>query len=415
MSASKQWIKFFAGKKRRQPPVEDALPHPEVPATTAANVEEGSGVSSDLPRRAQQQQQQQQQQQRRRRRHSPIRPLRERTYNKFRMDLESYTAVYGSDGPRLYLEQTINKAKAEMPSSTEEEAATEPADTLQSAWKQDQREHEVGKQHGLLGLPEKPPRGMKKHSVRAPAERGVDGWRSIWTRSKYQSSPCVNDGVDDIPVSKEDKFKIVGINGRKMTLKKNPFDAEYLAMQERLASKRAAASRRRLEEAGVKGGRQPSRLSTMSLMAEDVEYPTFVEQAARWSAADIGHCTMYEALVAHVETLTKQYDWKGEVREQTVEVLKRLQPRTDLIVSCESGAKVTYDGMSEEDKTRRSEAEKSVVQLRIKLKLVAKMYADAAMTASGDEMEEVEERAGEKQLQALKRSVNTLLTSVGTK
>ncbi|KAL6240346.1 hypothetical protein RBB50_012750 [Rhinocladiella similis] len=404
MSPSQQWTTFFAGKRQQRTLVADTQERTKIPVTQVDAVRPNSGTIPDMTRRTSQQQP------------SPLpptRPLRERTYNKFRMDLESYQAVYGSDGPQLYLEQTINKTKEDVGLAKEDDGSSNMADALEAALERAKEEYEAGKKCGALVLQDKPQKGMKMHSVRAPGDRGVDGWRAIWTRSKYQSSPCVNDGAGHVPVSKEDKFKYVSINGRKMVLKKNPYDAEFLDKQERRASMRAAAVRRRAEDDGVKGGRQPSRLSRMSAVGEDVEYPTFVQQAARWSAADIGLCTVYEALMAYIGTLTKQYDWKGEIRGQTIEAIRRLRPRADLTVSCESGMEGAYDGVSEEEKARRTEVERSVVQLRIKLKMVAKMYAEAAMTASGDEMDYVNDSTGTKQMQALKRSVTMLLTNVG--
>ncbi|KAJ9642151.1 hypothetical protein H2204_002520 [Knufia peltigerae] len=416
MSASQQWTILFAGKRQQRRPVTaDAQEGVEMPDTPVDIEGRDSNSILDVTCPTTEQQSPPPPPLSLLPPPSPTRALRERTYNKFRVDLDSYCAVYGSDGPQIHLEQIIKRAEEDVVLAKEDYANNNLVNALKVALEHAKEQCEVEKKRRVLVLQDKAQRGMTMHSVRAPGGRGVDGVRAIWTRSKHQCSPCVNDDVNDFRVSKEDRFKYVSINGNKVVLKKNPFDAEYLEIQERKASGRAAANRRRVEGDGVKGGRQASRLSRASVVGpEDVEYPTFVQQAARWSAADIGQCTMYDALMAHFATLTKQYGWQGEIRELTIEVVRRLQSRRDLIVSCETGSKIAYEGMPEEERSRRREAERWVVQLKIKLKKVAEMYAEASMTAgSDDEWDDVDESAGTKQLHALERSITILLRNRG--
>lgn len=114
--------------------------------------------------------------------------------------------------------------------------------------------------------------------------------------------------------------KLVNINGRRLNMKKQPFDNDY---PERNARRPADPLLSQL--------RETSKLRR-SVNAEDIDYPEFTEAQPRWTHATTEEMTAYDALSKYVSSLAQRYNWEDSAQQQTLSALKQLQPRDDILV-----------------------------------------------------------------------------------
>lgn len=189
---------------------------------------------------------------------------------------------------------------------------------------------------------------------------------------------------------------MVHIGGRELIMRKRAFDQGYLDEKdqqgyERFDRQALAVARQYCQDTSdtpdstlaLRVGRKESRLS-QSTTAEDVEYPTFVHQPARWSLASRGKITVYDELSAYVASLTKRYQWEGFIRNQALSTLKSLRPRRDLAVWYDREHEVPLRGNRGRVKRMRP-TEKTTMERRVQcLKAVLEKMASEYDAARRD-------------------------------
>ncbi|KIW50327.1 hypothetical protein PV05_11924 [Exophiala xenobiotica] len=422
---SKSWITLFAGRRPQKSgavskgavqtikTVSEPDISPKDIKNNNNNNDTGSGSGSDMARRPLQQ--------------HATRPLRQRTYNRFRLTLDSFSAVYGSDGPRLYWEHTIKDTKRAIVAAktdrtgvnANKQYATSTA-ALEKALERNQEAYEFEKKCTMLVLREPPARGLEMVHVAAPPDRGVSGYRVIWAKRMEHTRACVKDKVDEMPIPNPKNMRLVNINGKKVMMKKYPFDAEYVWRKDEQGQKRV---RKQIDNKCNEPtcwskdktclackARRPSRLSSLSVTAEDVEYPVFTQEIARWTTADLGQSTVYDALSAHIAALTRQYNWEGEVWHEAISVIDQLRSRPDLTVPCGNGYQVSGQEIPDAERVKKMATKRLVTGLTAKLRRMARVY-DEAVKEFGDA--EGTDRpnicAGRNEVKGLERLVEILL------
>ena len=422
---SKSWITLFAGRRPQKSAAVSKSAVQTIKTATEPDVsaeginnnnndnDTGRGSSSDMARRPLQQ--------------HTTRLLRQRTYNRFRLTLDSFSAVYGSDGPQLYWEHTIKDSKRAIVAAKADRTgvdANKPhaASTaaLRKALERDQEAYEAEKKCTMLVLQEPPARGLEMVHVAAPPDRGVSGYRAIWAKRMEHTRACITDKVDEMPVPDPKNMRLVNINGKKVMMKKYPFDAEYLWRKDEQAQKRVRKQvDNKCNEPNCSSkdktcpackARRSSRLASLSVTAQDVEYPVFTQETARWTTADLGQSTVYDALSAHIAALTRQYNWEGEVWDEAISVIDQLRSRPDLTVSCGNGYQASGQEVSDAERVKQKATKRLVTELTAKLRRMARAY-DEAVKRFGDA--EGPERpnicAGRNELKSVKRLVEMLL------
>ncbi|KAK7894750.1 hypothetical protein LTR67_005489 [Exophiala xenobiotica] len=360
--------------------------------------------------------------------------LRQRTYNRFQLTLDSFSAVYGSDGPRLYWEHTIKDTKRTIAAAKADGTAAASTVVLEKAQERNQEAYELEKRCGMLVLREPPARGLDMVHVAAPPDRGVDGYRAIWAKRREHTRACVRDKVDERPRVDHKNMRLVNINGKKVMMKKYPFDAEYLWRKDEQGQNRvrkhvnnkcrepncssASKDKTKTKICLACKARRSSRLSSLSVTAQDVEYPVFTQETARWTTADLGQSTVYDALSAHIAALTRQYNWEGEVWDEAISVTDQLRSRPDLTVwlSCGNGngnqAQATgQEVVSDAERVKKKATKRLVTELTAKLRRMARAYDEAVKEFRDDEGNESRPNiwAGRNELKGVKRLVEMLL------
>jgi hypothetical protein len=356
--------------------------------------------------------------------------LGQRTYNRFRLTLDSFSAVYGSDGPRLYWEHTIKDTKRAIVAAKADKTAAASTVVLEKALERNQEAYELEKRCGMLVLREPPARGLDMVHVAAPPDRGVDGYRAIWAKRMEHTRACVRDKVDGMPRLDPKNMRLVNINGKKVMMKKYPFDAEYLWRKDEQGQNRvrkqvnnrcnepncSSASKDKTKICLAGKARRSSRLSSLSVTAHDVEYPVFTQEIARWTTADLGQFTAYDALSAHIAALTRQYNWEGEVWDEALSFIDQLRSRPDLTVSvsCGNGNQAQATGqevVSDAERVKKKATKRLVTELTAKLRRMARAYDEAVKEFRDDEENESRPNiwAGRNELKGVKRLVEMLL------
>ncbi|KAJ9498639.1 hypothetical protein H2202_005825 [Exophiala xenobiotica] len=358
--------------------------------------------------------------------------LRQQTYNRFQLTLDSFSAVYGSDGPRLYWEHTIKDTKRAIAAAKADETAAASTVVLEKALERNQQAYELEKRCGMLVLREPPASGLDMVHVAAPPDRGVDGYRAIWAKRMEHTRACVRDKVDERPRVDPKNMRLVNINGNKAMMKKYPFDAEYLWRKDEQGQNRvrkqvnnkcnepncssASKDKTKTKICLACKARRSSRLSSLSVTAQDVEYPVFTQETARWTTADLGQSTVYDALSAHIAALTRQYNWEGEGWDEAISVIDQLRSRPDLTVSLSCGngnqAQTTeQEVVSDAERVKKKATKRLVTELTAKLRRMARANDEAVKEFRDDEGNESRPNiwAGRNELKGVERLVEMLL------
>ncbi|EXJ86623.1 hypothetical protein A1O3_03576 [Capronia epimyces CBS 606.96] len=136
------------------------------------------------------------------------------------------------------------------------------------------------------------------------------------------------------------KTKLVNIDGRQLCMRKQHFDESYLDRKSTARSRRRRMRRRGMINSPGHAAQRPNPLSHF-ITAEDVQYPAFTQQEARWTLATLGKTPAYVCLSAFMVSVTAKYNWEGISHNHALSILKQLQERKDLLVRQDAGSEKT--------------------------------------------------------------------------